>query len=176
MWTHLEEECPRTRVQLHRGPIKIFTNWSTSLEVGLALMEDKLKEQVAGLEIGTIFVLCGNSALHTHITNIAVFAHQDQRMEVAAGKFSEQAADVHELPADQGVHGATGEDQAGQARDVPEQCSVNQSLFYLLPVLLFICCSFHFSFVQFVCLVFNYSVYIFLFCYWNCIPSILIRT
>jgi hypothetical protein len=55
-------------------------------------MEDKAKEQVAGLELGTMFVLCGNSALHTHIPNIAVFAHQDHRMEVATGKFKDQPA------------------------------------------------------------------------------------
>jgi hypothetical protein len=55
-------------------------------------MEDKAKEQVAGLELGTMFVLCGNSALHTHIPNIAVFAHQDHRMEVATGRFKDQPA------------------------------------------------------------------------------------
>ncbi len=89
VWTHLEEECSRTQVQLYRVPIKIFSNHSSTLEGGLALMEDKAKEQVAGLELGTMFVLCGNSALHTHIPNIAVLAHQDHRMEVATGKFAE---------------------------------------------------------------------------------------
>jgi hypothetical protein len=39
-----------------------------------------------------MFVLCGNSALHTHIPNKAVFAHQDHRMEVAMGRFKEQPA------------------------------------------------------------------------------------
>jgi hypothetical protein len=65
VWTHLEEECPRTLVQLYRGSIKIFSNRSSTLEGGLALMEGKAKEQVAGLELGTgtMFVLCGNSAL-----------------------------------------------------------------------------------------------------------------
>jgi hypothetical protein len=90
--THLEEECPRTLVQLYRGPIKIFSNHSSTLEGGLALMEDRAKEQVAGLEMGTMFVLCGNFALHTHIPNIAVFTHQDHRMEVATGRFKEQPA------------------------------------------------------------------------------------
>jgi hypothetical protein len=37
-------------------------------------------------------VLYGNLVLHTHITNIAVFAHQDHRMEVATGQFAEMAA------------------------------------------------------------------------------------
>jgi hypothetical protein len=31
-----------------------------SLEGGLVLTEDKLKEQVVGLELGTMFVPCGN--------------------------------------------------------------------------------------------------------------------
>jgi hypothetical protein len=92
VWTHLEDECPRTLAQLYRGPIKIFANRSSTLEGGLALMEDKAKEQVAGLELGTMFVLCGNFALHTHITNIAVFAHQDHRMEMSTGRVKEQPA------------------------------------------------------------------------------------
>jgi hypothetical protein len=51
-------------------------------------MEDKLKEQVSGLELGKMFMMCGNSALHTCILYIAVFTHQDHRMEVATGKFA----------------------------------------------------------------------------------------
>jgi hypothetical protein len=34
----------------------------------------------------------GNSALHTHIPNIAVFAHQNHQMEVAMGRFKDQPA------------------------------------------------------------------------------------
>jgi hypothetical protein len=74
-----------------QGPIKIFSNHNSTLEGSLALMEDKAKEQVASLELGTMFVLCRNSALHTHIPNI-VFTHQDHRMKVAMGKFIEQPA------------------------------------------------------------------------------------
>jgi hypothetical protein len=39
------------------GTIKIFSNRTTSLEDGLALMEDKLNEQVLGLELGIMFTL-----------------------------------------------------------------------------------------------------------------------
>ncbi len=70
VWTHTEEECPRTLVQLFREPIKMFSNWSSTLEGRLALMEDKVKEKVVGLELGMMFVSCGNSALYTHIPNI----------------------------------------------------------------------------------------------------------
>jgi hypothetical protein len=52
-------------------------------------MEEKLKEQVVRLDLGTMFVLCGNSALHAHIPSIAMFAHQDHRIEVATSKFLE---------------------------------------------------------------------------------------
>jgi hypothetical protein len=50
VWTYLEEESPCTLVQLYREIIKIFSNRTHSLEGGLVLMEDKLKEQLAGLE------------------------------------------------------------------------------------------------------------------------------
>jgi hypothetical protein len=59
VWTHLVEKCPRMLVQLYRGPIEIFSNRSNTLEGGLALMEDRAKKQMAGLELGTLFVLWG---------------------------------------------------------------------------------------------------------------------
>jgi hypothetical protein len=58
------EACPKTLVQLHKG----------MMEVELALMEDKVKEKVAGLKLQHMFVLCGNSALCTLILNRAIFA------------------------------------------------------------------------------------------------------
>jgi hypothetical protein len=45
-------------------------------------MEDKLKEQVAGMELGTMFVLCINSGLYMHIP-------KDHHIDVATGKFPE---------------------------------------------------------------------------------------
>jgi hypothetical protein len=62
MRTHLEGESPWTLVHLYRGPIRIFSNQSSTLEGGLVLMEDKVKEQVANLELGMMFVLYRNSA------------------------------------------------------------------------------------------------------------------
>jgi hypothetical protein len=46
-------------------------------------------KQVADLELGIMFVLCGNSALHTHIPDIVVFSNQDHRLELATGQFSD---------------------------------------------------------------------------------------
>ncbi len=46
-----------------------------SVEGGLALMEDKMKEQVAWLELQHImFVLYGNSVLRTQIPKIAIWS------------------------------------------------------------------------------------------------------
>ncbi len=88
VWTHLEEECPQTLVQLYRGCIKIFSKRSTSLE---AVPDGGQAEGAgAGLELGAMFMLCGNLDLHTSIPNIAVLAQQDHRREVATGKFAEQ--------------------------------------------------------------------------------------
>jgi hypothetical protein len=36
-----------------------------------------------------MFLLCGNSTFHTHISNITASAHQDHRLEVTMGKFPE---------------------------------------------------------------------------------------
>ncbi len=55
-------------------------------------MEDKLKEHLTGLELGNMFVLCGNSARTPTSPSIGVFAHQDHCMEVATGKFKEMPA------------------------------------------------------------------------------------
>jgi hypothetical protein len=63
-----------------------------------------------------MFVLCGNSALHSHILNIAVFSQQDRRTEVATSQFSDMhCLDIcdktgahNELPANQVVHELSG--------------------------------------------------------------------
>jgi hypothetical protein len=65
VWMHTAEACPRTLVQLYKGMIRIFSNHTASLDGGLALMEDKVKEQEAGLELQHMFVLCSSLALRT---------------------------------------------------------------------------------------------------------------
>jgi hypothetical protein len=45
------EACPKTLVQLHKGMIMIFSYQTARMEVEHALMEDKVKEKVAGLEL-----------------------------------------------------------------------------------------------------------------------------
>ncbi len=66
VWTH-QEECPRTLVQLYRGPIKIFSNRCSTLEGGLELMEDRPKEQVAGWSWGRCSC-CVGTLLSTRIS------------------------------------------------------------------------------------------------------------
>jgi hypothetical protein len=110
MRAHVAEACPKTLVQLDWGLIRIFSTFS--LEGGLALMEDKVKEQVTGLELRHMFILCCNSALCTHIPNVAIFVYQDMRMEVASR--------YHEFSADRGIDELSGEDLSGPARDLAE--------------------------------------------------------
>jgi len=81
VWRHTAGACPRTLVQQYKGMIRVFSNHTASLEGGLALIEDKLKEPVAGLELYHMFMLCGILALRTHIPIFAVFENQDLRME-----------------------------------------------------------------------------------------------
>jgi hypothetical protein len=97
VWVHKAEAFSKTLLQLYKGMNRIFSNHMASLEGGLALMEDKVKEEVAGLELHHMFLLCGNSTLRTHIPSIANFAHQDPRMEVVSGKHLEGATDTTRL-------------------------------------------------------------------------------
>jgi hypothetical protein len=54
------------------------------------VVEHQDKDQAAGLELAESFILCGHQAFKTHIKNIAVFIHKDDRMEVAQGHFNDK--------------------------------------------------------------------------------------
>jgi hypothetical protein len=90
VWTIDKTVCPDTLVQLYRGPLKLFGNSTTTLEGSLALVEHA--SQAAGLELTSMFLLCGNSAYQTHLRNIALFIHPDPRITVATGKFTSAPA------------------------------------------------------------------------------------
>jgi hypothetical protein len=53
-------------------------------------LEHQDKDQAAGLELAGSFILCGHQAYRTHIKNIAVFIHKDERMQVAQGHFTDK--------------------------------------------------------------------------------------
>ncbi len=53
-------------------------------------MEHKDKDQAAGLEIAESFILSGHHSFKTHIKNIAVFMHNDDRVELAQGQFTDK--------------------------------------------------------------------------------------
>ncbi len=57
-------------------------------EGSTAVVEHHDKDHVAGLELAESFILCGHQAFKTHIKNIAVYIHKDDRMEVAQGQFT----------------------------------------------------------------------------------------
>jgi hypothetical protein len=79
LWEYDSMACPQTIVRLYRGMMKAYVNQTNTYE-----------DQAAGLELAKSFILCGHQAFRTHIKNIAVFIHKDDRMEVAQGRFTDK--------------------------------------------------------------------------------------
>jgi hypothetical protein len=90
VWEYDSMACPQTIVRLYRGMMKAYVNQTNTYEGSTVVMEHQDKDQAAGLELVESFILCGHQALRTHIKNIAVFIHKDDRMEVAQGRFSDK--------------------------------------------------------------------------------------
>jgi hypothetical protein len=83
VWEYDSMACPQTIVRLYRGMMKAYVNQTNMYEGSTVFMEHQDKDQAAGLELAESFILCGHQAFRTHIKNIAVFFHKDDRMEVA---------------------------------------------------------------------------------------------
>jgi hypothetical protein len=99
VWEYDPMECPQTIIRLYKGMMKAYVNQSSSYEGSTVVVEHQDKDQAAGLEVAESFILCGHHAFRTHIKNIAVFMHKDDRMEVAQGRFNgkEGEADLTRL-------------------------------------------------------------------------------
>jgi hypothetical protein len=93
VWEYDSMACPQTIVQLYRGLMKVYANQSGIYEGGTAVVENRDKDQAAGLEMAESFILC-HQAFKTHIKSIAVFMHEDDRVEVAQGQFTNKEGDV----------------------------------------------------------------------------------
>ncbi len=57
-------------------------NQTNIYEGNTAVVEYKDKDQAVGLEIAKSFILCGHQAYKTHIKSIAIFIHNNDRVEV----------------------------------------------------------------------------------------------
>jgi hypothetical protein len=88
VWEYDLMACPQTIVRLYRGMMKAYVNQTNTYEGSTVVVEHQDKDQAAGLELAESFILCGHQAFRTHIKNIAVFIHKDDRMEVAQGRFT----------------------------------------------------------------------------------------
>jgi hypothetical protein len=99
VWEYDSMDCPQTIVRLYRGMMKAYVNQTNTYKVSTVVVEHQDKDQAAGLELAESFILCGHQAFRTHIKNITVFVHKDDRMEVAQGRFSgkEGKADLTRL-------------------------------------------------------------------------------
>jgi hypothetical protein len=85
VWEYDSMACPQTIVRLYRGMMKAYVNQTNTYEGSTVVVEHQDKDQPARLELADSFILCGHQAFRTHIKNIAVFIHKDDRMEVAQG-------------------------------------------------------------------------------------------
>ncbi len=90
VWEYDSMACLQTIVRLYRGMMKAYVNQTNTYEGSTVVMEHQDKDQAAGLELAESFILCGHQAFKTHIKNIAVFIHKDDRMEVAQGRFNDK--------------------------------------------------------------------------------------
>jgi hypothetical protein len=90
VWEYDSMACPQTIVRLYRGMMKAYVNQTNTYEGSTVVVEHQDKDQAAGLELAESFILCGHQAFKTHIKNIAVFIHKDDRMEVAQGRFNDK--------------------------------------------------------------------------------------
>ncbi len=99
VWEYDPMECPQTIVKLYKGMMKAYVNQTNTYKGSTVVVEHQDKDQAAGLELAESFILCGHQAFRTHINNIAVLVHKDDRMEVAQGRFSgkEGKADLTRL-------------------------------------------------------------------------------
>ncbi len=94
VWEYDPMECPQTIVKLYKGMMKAYVNQTSTYEGSTVVVEHQDKDQAAGLEVAESFILCGHQAFRTHIKNIAVFVHKDDRMEVA--QIPSQGTDTRE--------------------------------------------------------------------------------
>jgi hypothetical protein len=85
VWSHKETTCPQGLTQLYRGPIRIFSNESSSFVGGVALQEEN--SQVAGLELHSSNLLCHHPSYVTHLRDVAVIIHPDNFTSVATDAF-----------------------------------------------------------------------------------------
>jgi hypothetical protein len=90
VWEYDSMACPQTIVWLYRGMMKAYVNQTNTYKGSTVVVEHQDKDQAAGLELAESFILCGHQAFKTHIKNIAVFIHRDDRMEVAQGRFNDK--------------------------------------------------------------------------------------
>jgi hypothetical protein len=70
--------------------MKAYVNQTNTYKGSMVVVEHQDKDQAAGLKLAESFILCGHQAFKTHIKNIAVFIHKDDRMEVAQGHFNDK--------------------------------------------------------------------------------------
>jgi hypothetical protein len=70
------------------------TNQMNIYEGSTAVVEHKYKDQATRLEIAKSFIICSHQAYKMHIESIAIFTHNDDRVEVARGWFTDKSSNI----------------------------------------------------------------------------------
>jgi hypothetical protein len=95
VWEYDPLASPQIIVQLYKGLIKVYTNQINIYEGSIAVVEHKNKDQAARLEIAEYFIRCGHQADKMHIKSIAIFIHNDDRVEVARRQLTDKGSDIN---------------------------------------------------------------------------------
>ena len=85
VWSYRAGECPDNLVRLHRGPLNVYTNSTANFAEALVVLEKK--DQAAGLELKESFHLCSHAAYRTHLKDIVVVFHPDNRTSLTTEGF-----------------------------------------------------------------------------------------
>jgi hypothetical protein len=85
VWSHKETTCPQGLTPLYLGPVRIFSNESSSFMGGVALLEEN--GQVAGLELHSSNLLCHHPSYFMHLRDVAVIIHPNNFSSITTDAF-----------------------------------------------------------------------------------------
>ncbi len=86
VWEYDPMACLKMILQLYKGLMKVYMNQTKIYEGITAVLEHKDKDQAVRMKIAEFFILCSHQAYKMHINRIAIFIHNDDRVEVAWGR------------------------------------------------------------------------------------------
>lgn len=87
IWSRETGDCDDRMSFVYFGPVRVLTNSTKTLSGGLAVLEDPVRGQFAGLEIQEATVLCGYTAYRTHIRGVLILAVLGRESRISKSSF-----------------------------------------------------------------------------------------